>query len=245
MKLTNINNFKKYFVILPLAAVAFGAFAETEEPAKSSNNGDTVFNFSAEVRKVVDKDLMTAVVYSRKTGTSLAELKETVSKNLNTVLSSVKRYSTIEVETTGIQNYANYDKDKVDGWVAQGDITLKSKDFVSMEKVLNALGDDIAINTIYFSVSPEKLALLEDEVTLEMIKKFQHKAEVIKKGLGAKNYTLSEVRLETPNNSHYRGRAVMMATAEAEPSMKSSNKIPLEAGKATIVTHAEGSVKFK
>lgn len=64
---------------------------------------------------------------------------------------------------------------------------MESKDFDAIAKVLENLGDQVAIDHINFSVSPEKMVSLEDEMTLEIIKQFQHKADVIQQGLKAKN----------------------------------------------------------
>ena len=143
---------------------------------------------------------MEVSLYSRKLGKSLNSLKNEVSANLNKVLDVAKQYPDIEVQADGILNRVNYnDKGKVEGWVAEGYINLKSKNFTSIEKVLENLGNDVAINNIGFSVSPETMKALEDEMTLAVIKQFQHKAEVVQKGLNAKSYQLVDVQLNTPN----------------------------------------------
>ncbi|MDP8161805.1 SIMPL domain-containing protein [Pasteurella skyensis] len=234
---------QKYWVILPLITATFTALAEE----KTDQKYQSTFHFSTEVRRIVDKDLMFASVYSRKTGESLAKLRTFVSKNLNEVLELAKQYPTIEVEATGIQNYPHYKKEKVKGWEAQGDIRFKSKDFEAMEKLLNGLGDEIALNSIDFSVSPEKMAVLEDEMTAEMIQKLQHKADIIKKGLNAKSYILSNIQLDSVNNRPrqlYRGQMAQMTYA-SKSSFQDEDSLPLEAGKETIVTRASGTVKFE
>ncbi|MDP8099550.1 SIMPL domain-containing protein [Pasteurella atlantica] len=234
---------QKYLIILPLIIASFSVLAQEK---KSNDEYKSTFQFSTEVRRTVDKDLMSASVYSRKTGKSLVELRAFVSKNLNEVLELAKKYPTIEVEATGIQNYPHYKKEKVKGWEAQGDIRFKSKDFEAMEKLLNGLGDEIALNSIDFSVSPEKRAVLEDEMTAEMIKKLQHKAEIIKKGLNAESYLLVNIQLDSINNTPrlYRGQMAQMTYA-SKSSFQDEDSLPLEAGKETVISHASGTVKFK
>lgn len=203
------------------------------------------FEFSTEVRREVDKDLMQASLFSRKTGKSLPELKKAVATNINQLLESAKQYSTIQIETDGIRNIVNYTGGgKVDGWLAEGRVYLKTKDFESMAKVLESLGAEIAIEDIYFSVSPEKMAALEDEMTLEILKQFQHKAEVIQKGLNLKNYRLTNVRLDTPNgdDTHFRARP-LAAMAKSADTLENS-QLSLEAGKATISARATGQIAF-
>lgn len=238
---------KKYLAILPFVFATGAASAETT--AKESKKG-SVFYFSTQVNRTVEKDLMFAEVYSRKTGKSLAELKKTVSKNLNKILEEAKQNKAIEVSSEGLRNFADYDKKgKVIGWVAEGSISMKSKDFDAIAKILENLGEDVAIRRIDFSVSPEKLASLEDEMTLEIIKQFQHKANVIQKGLNAKSYVLDNINLNTGNRGGdypiqpvpYRASMKVSAMDSAAP----MESIPMEAGKATISASASGNVTFE
>lgn len=228
----------KYLTLLPilLATTATGVQAAEEKVG-------TQFQFSAEVRRSVDKDLMRAQVYSRKTGKNLAELKQAVSTNLNKVLEQAKSNKAIQVSADGVTNYANYDqKGKVNGWVAEGRIELESKDFAAIAKILENLGDEIAIGYIDFSVSNDKMSQLEDEMTLEAIKQFQHKAEIIQKGLNAKSYQLKDIQLDTPNSE---GNRIMYASARNAKVMMSASvrdEMPLEAGKAEVSARASGTV---
>ncbi|OOH87208.1 hypothetical protein BMT54_10200 [Pasteurellaceae bacterium 15-036681] len=234
---------KKYLAILPLAVATLAVSAET---ATSADSKSSTFQFSTQVSRTVDKDLMQAEVYSRKSGKNLADLKKSVSTNLNKVLELAKKNSTIEVSADGVSNYADYnDKGKVIGWVAEGRIQLKGKDFEAIAQVLENLGDEVAISDINFSVSPEKMASLEDEMTLEIIKQFQHKAEVIQKGLNSKGYVLSDVQLDTPNSSTANYAPRMYAAEAKVAAFKSSaDELPMEAGKQTISASASGKVKF-
>lgn len=235
--------FKHILYMLPLALVTFAVQAET---ASLATQGST-FQFSTQVSRVVEKDLMIAEVFSRKSGKKLPEIKKLVSNNLNKVLDLAKQYSDIEVQAEGITNYADYDQkgNKVIGWVAEGRVRLVGKNFDAIANVLENLGDDVAIAQVDFTVSKEKMASLEDEMTLEIIKQFQHKAEVIQKGLNASKYTLSDVQLNTPNGEvpHYETR-MYSAAMMSKMALAESNALPLEAGKQTISATASGKVKF-
>lgn len=221
---------------LTLALGSLSANAETP------SSGST-FHFSTQVSRTVEKDVMEATVFSRKAGKDLKALKKAVSADLNSVLDAAKKERDIHVEANGISNYADYDnKGKVRGWVAEGRIYLRSKNFDAIAAILDNLGNNLAIEQVYFSVSPEKQTALEDEMTLEIIKQFQHKAELIQKSLNASKYRLSDVQLNTPNGEqHYAPRMYM-----AEMSMKASEtSLPLEAGKQTISATASGKVVFE
>ncbi len=234
---------QKYAAILPLVFAGSSALADL--PAQA--NTGSVFHFSTQVSRTVEKDLMQAEVYSRQSGKNLADLKKSVSAQLNKVLEHAKQDAAIEVTAQGITHNVEYnEKGKVVGWTAEGNIQLKSKQFENLAKVLDQLGDKVAIRYIHFSVSPEKMVSLEDEMTLDIIKQFQHKAEVIQKGLNAKQYVLSDIQLDTPNSAHqgYPSPRVMYAMEASAMKMKSDN-LPLEAGKETISATASGKVTFE
>ena len=232
-------NLKKFFIILPFV----GASLATSAEVLTDVNQATMFQFSAEASRTVEKDLMDVSLYSRKSGKSLVNLKNEVSVNLNKVLAAVKQYPEIEVKVDGISNRVNYnEKGKVDGWIAEGYINLKSKNFLSIEKVLEGLSNQVAINDIRFSVSPETMKVLEDELTLEVIKRFKYKAEVVQKSLNAKGYQLVDVQLNTLNSEGTYGVRPMMAM---DKSANYSEEMPLEAGKEIISATASGKVKFE
>lgn len=232
------------WLILPLAATSFTATAEQATTAHRTEG--STFHFSTQVQRTVEKDLMQAEVYSRKSGKQLSALKKGVSSSLNKVLAYAKTLPALEISAEGINNYADYDqKGKVIGWVAEGSITLKSKDFDAIANVLENLGDDVAIRYIDFSLSPEKIAALEDEMTLEVIEKFQHKANVIQKALKAEKYVLSSVNLTTPNGHYQPPMAQARAFSAAKSAEMTAIEIPLEAGKATISANASGKVIFE
>lgn len=233
---------KQTLALLPLTFATFTAHAET---AAAAENKGSVFHFSTQVNRTVEKDLMQAEVFSRKTGKNLAELKKAVSINLNKVLEAAKKDPSIEVSANGISNSADYDNQgRVKGWEAEGRILLKSKNFEAIATILDNLGSEIAISYVDFSVSPEKMASLEDEMTLEIIKQFQHKANVIQKGLNAQKYVLSDIQLDTPNGNqpHYEPRMYMAKESRAAAE---SASMPLDAGKQTISATASGKVTFE
>lgn len=234
---------QKYLSILPLAFATFSA------SANDNNAQGSVFHFSTQVSRTVEKDLMQAEVYSRKSGKNLAELKKAVSIQLNNVLEQAKKQPAIAVSAEGISNHADYDnKGKVIGWVAEGRISLESKDFDAVAKILENLGEQVAIDHINFSVSPEKMVSLEDEMTLDIIKQFQHKADVIQQGLKAKKYILSDIRLNTPNGEQTQPAPMVRmyaASARMAAADNVAESLPMEAGKATISATASGKVTFE
>lgn len=232
---------KKSFALL-LPFLIGTAFAQNTP----NTQHHSVFHFATEVSREVEKDVMQAVVFSRKKGKSLADIQKAVAKNLNPVIENAKKASDIEIRAEGVRHYADYDnKGKVIGWVAEGNITLKSKNFEAVAAILNDLGEEIAIRDIHFFVSPEKRAALEDEMTAEIIQQFKRKADIIQQGLQAKNYTLSEVHLDTPNGNHYAPRMAMSMMKSANYDAAEAESLPLEAGTDRISARASGKVTFE
>ncbi|AKO45147.1 SIMPL domain-containing protein [[Haemophilus] ducreyi] len=234
---------KQICLILPLMVTSITATAN-QMPA---NPPKTVFEFSTEINRTIEKDVMQAVVYSRKTGKQLPDLKKSVSLHLNKVIDNAKKQSDIELEANGVRNFVNYDNNnKPDGWVAEGQVYLKSKNFEALAKVLEQLDSEVAISDIYFNVSPEKAKTLENEMILDVLKQFKHKAEVVQAGLNAKNYVLTDVKLDTPNGNldQFEVRSFAMMARSVRPA-SAKEELSLEPGKATLSARASGKVQFE
>lgn len=232
---------QKYWLIAPLVFSSFAA-AESADVAEALKG--SVFHFSTQVSRTVEKDLMHAEIFSRKTGKNLSSLRQAVSAHLNQAVEQAKAAGNIEINAEGISNYANYDnKGKVNGWVAEGRVQLKSRNFEALGKVLENLGEEVAVSHVEFGLSPEKMAGLEDEITVEIVKQFQHKAELIRQGLGAKSFIISSVQIATPNSVHHDYAPRMYA--EMASSKASPEPMPLEASKQTVSATASGQVRFE
>lgn len=231
--------FKQMLLLLPFVLSALSANAETIAQSKGAT-----FHFSTQVSRTVEKDVIEVSLFSRQSGKHLAQLKKQISTNLNSVIDTIKKESGIDVES-GFSHTADYDnKGKVIGWVATGHLYLESKNIEAVAKILDNLGSEVAIGDISFKVSPEKMRTLEDEMTLDILKQFQHKAALLQKGLNASQYRLSDVQLNTPNGAtvqHYEPRMYMAEAVSA----KSAETVPLEAGKQTITATASGKVIFE
>lgn len=226
----------KHLRTLAFALLIGSAFNAQTSQAQENHS---IFHLSTQVHRTVEKDVMHAEISARQNGKDLATLKKSLSAQLNPVLDHAKSIKEIELNAEGIQQYADYnDKGKIIGWVAEGRIQLQSKNFEAIAHILDNLKGDVAISHIHFSVSKEKIASLEDEMTQEIIRQFQHKAELIRQSLNAKTYRLSEVRLDTPNGETplYETR---MYSAKAE---NLNTGLPLEAGKQTLSASASGKV---
>ena len=247
-------NLKKYWAVLPLA-IATPFMVHAEEQAKNDDN-KTEFDFSTNVTREIEQDLMKAILSSSKEGKSVKELKSEVNGKLNKVMDLIKQYPSIEVRSDGIRTYPNYYTQKngkrlIEHWIAEGELVLKSKDLESMAKVLEGLEDNITIEDVSFSVSKEKLASLEDEMTLEIIQQFQHKAEVIQKGLNAKKYTLQNVRLNTPSDrasfsdGYYFAEERALSKMALSSEAKTAEPMILIPGKQIIKASADGSIQFE
>ena len=159
------------------------------------------------------------------------------------MVEAAKKETGIQIATNGVSHYPEYNsKGKVTGWVAEGRVMLEGKNFEAIANVLENLGDDIAINYIQFTVSPEKQAQFEDELTREAVQQLQHKSDIIQQQLKAKRYVLSDIKLTTPNG-HY--DEPMMARSYMLESAKSAKvDMPLEADKARLQAVASGQVTF-
>lgn len=210
----------------------------------SEHNGST-FHFSTQIQRTVEKDVVRAELYSRQSGKSLSELSKGVNSNLNTLIKQLKSQPEIEFSLQNIRHYADYDnKGKMTGWVAEGSISVKSQNTEAIAKILDNLGESIAIRYIDFSISPEKMTALEEEMLQELIQQFQHRAALLSKTLNASKYKLHNVHLNLPNTPHS-ASPIQTRMYSAANNDNFQAGIMLEAGKITLSATASGEVIFE
>lgn len=230
-------------LLLPLSLlISLTSVAQTTLPTEKINGSS--FHISTQIQRTVEKDLILVELYTRASGKSLNELKKTIAVNLNKVIEQLKTQPSIEFSLQNIRNYPDYDtKGKMTGWVAEGSIHLKSQETEAVAKILDNLGNKVAIRYLDFGISPEKMTALEDEMTQELIKQFQYKARLISKTLNAAQYKLHNVRLSLPNTAHSASPIQTRMYSAANNHL--TETIPLEAGKTTLSATASGEIIFE
>ncbi|QLB12228.1 putative secreted protein [Bisgaardia hudsonensis] len=208
--------------------------------AEISNN---IISFSTEVEKEVQYDLLEATLFIQSEDKELKSATKQVNSKINAALDIIRNVKSVEIKENSRTTHVRYNsKNKQDGWIAYGKLVLESQDDEQLAKVLTQLDGILAIDSLRPSVSSSALLNIEDTMIKDVLKQFQHKANLIRSSLNAKNYKIQELSITTPvNQNKYAPR---MFQASNTKSYDSSVDIDLGESKTLLKANARARIEI-
>ena len=125
-------------------------------------------------------------------------------------------------------------------WRGSQEMLLESDDPEALAKLLGRLQAKLQLNSFRFSVSRQKRAAVEGEIIENALAAFRVRADRVRKQLGAKDYELVSVHIDT--GGHVSPRLQM---AEMPMASRSANRSPaLEGGTSTLTANVRGTIEL-
>ena len=200
--------------------------------------------FQVEAAREVANDLLAAtmsVEVQEKQPTGVAQHINTV---INAALKNASAFKTIKARSGNQNTRPVYGKNnQVDAWRGHAEIILESRDFKAVSDLVVQLQQNMQLVNMNFSVSPDTQALIENELILEAIKKFETRADVIRTALGASSY--KNVSLSINNGG---GMPMPQPKSLMRGAMAMEAAIPtpeFAAGDTRLVIHVSGIIELQ
>ncbi|GJH42321.1 Predicted periplasmic/secreted protein [Pasteurella canis] len=224
---------------LALLALPFAVSATTEHLPSN------IVTFSAEVEKEVNQDLIQVIMFTQEEGKDVGILNKNVTERMNAAIALVKKQNVVHIQSQDHNTQVRYGKDgKQNGWISRAELVLQSKDSVALAKLISELNNQLMIERLYASVSPDTLTALENEMTEAVLQKFEQKAKVIQNSLKSKGYKVIELNLSTPHNLGQSPRPYANKMMRATLSSYDTDAMELEAGKTQIRAEVQAKIEL-
>ena len=197
-------------------------------------------NLSTDANTQVDNDTLVAILYTQREGTDLPKLANEVNTAVSKAVTTSKKSPGIDVQTLAYQTIPLYDKQRLSGWRVRQSIRLESQDSTQLSKLIGALQSKLAVESMNYSVSPQKIREVEDKLITDAIDAFTKRAKLITQQFGRSNYRLVEIHISTAGTPV---RPVQMrSTALA---MEAVAAPVIEAGKQDIRITINGTIEMQ
>jgi predicted secreted protein len=199
-------------------------------------------SFSAERSRDVANDWVTAVIGTSDEDSDAARLADRVNQTMKWALDTAKKARGVEVKSGGYTTHPVYGKDgKIARWGASQDLILESADVDAVSELVGKLQSRLLLRSIAFSVSPETRAKVEEALIGELLAGFQERSKKIQEGLGARDWELVSLSIQTPGMP---GPVPMYARAEM--AMDKAVAAPsFESGQSTLTIRADGTIELE
>lgn len=221
-------------ICLTLILLPFNASA-TEEKVRDQ------VSFQVEVGRDVENDRAMAVMYVTAEDKRAAGLADAINQAMSWALQQALANNAVTSRSGTYQTYPVYDEKKIVRWRGRQELQLESEDVGQLSQLIGILQSRLQIQSMRFTVSPERRQKVEDTLIEQAMKGFQARAEIVRKSLGAKGYELREVSIrssarppEVPLRAE--GVAMMHRAAVQQPG--------LESGTSHLSIVAAGSIRL-
>lgn len=200
-------------VLLVLGAAPLAAGADTDFP-------EDQVSFQVEAGRDVDNDRAMAVLAVTAENREPAQLAREVNEAMHWALEQLRGQSLIQSRSGSYQTFPVYDDGKIVRWRARQELQLETGNVEALSQMLGVLQTRLQIQSLQFSVSPEKRQAAEASLIEEALAAFRQRAQLIRKALDAESYSLMDVSVNTGGIQHplpLRAEAMSAAVKAAVP----------------------------
>ncbi|MGH8641353.1 MAG: SIMPL domain-containing protein [Burkholderiales bacterium] len=194
--------------------------------------------FQAEAQREVQNDLLNATLYLELNDASASALADAINKRVNEALRVGKDYKGVRVRSGNNQAFPVYSRNNVlQGWRGRAEIRIESKDFDAASALIGKLQATMQLAGLGFSVSPEARRAAHDELSVEAIRAFKARAEILKTALAGRGYKLVRLNVATD----YQGPQPRFAVARAAAQEVTAPNF--ESGMSLVTVVASGTIE--
>lgn len=199
-------------------------------------------HFQVEHSRPIGNDRMQATLNASAEDGNATRLADQINRTMDWALKIAKAYPKVETRTASYQTHPVYDKDKIQRWRATQELSLEGADFAQLGELIGKLQERLQVTGINFSVSPERRAMVEDELIAKALGAFKQRAELVRKQMGAKGYRIGTITINQNGTTPIprpmlRAKGVMEMSSVAAPA--------LEAGTSTLSVTVNGSIELQ
>ena len=198
--------------------------------------------FSTSAGTDVENDTMTAILYMRKEGPDPAPLADEVNKAIGAALQRAKQEAAVTATTLDYQTNPTYQDGRTVGWEVRQSIRLESKSPEPLAKLIGELQADLALGSVAYSISPERLKEYEDRLIDHALAAFRSRAERVAKGLGRSQYRIVNVQINTGGRPQPRAMPIM---AMAKSAVAAAAPPSFEPGKDRVEVEVSGTIELQ
>jgi len=224
-------------------AAAAGAALLPVGPAAADDAPDprNRASFQVVVTREVKNDWATARLVSSAEGKDPAAIASEVNARMARALARAKKEKGIEVESGGYTTHPIYDANRIVRWQAQQEMRLAAADVDRLAKLVGALQEEqLMLTGIEFSIKRQTREALQDELTLEALRNFRARADLVTKGMSGKGWSLIALSVGQAGGAP----PVYAMRAEADMAMKSMAAPSFEAGKSELSVSVDGTIEL-
>jgi predicted secreted protein len=181
-----------------LIACVMMSLALLPQPAAADNDmPEDQVSFQVEAERKVENDRALAVLAVTAENRDPAQLAGRINDTMGWALQQLAQRPAITPSSGAYQTFPVYDDSRIVRWRGRQELRLESADVELLSRTLGVLQERLQIQSLQFSVSPEKRRNVEAGLIEEALAAFRQRAQLIRKALDAESYSLMDVSVHS------------------------------------------------
>ncbi len=225
---------------LPALLLLLSCLLATASHAHETETWYDRVSLSADASESVANDTIIATLYAEEQGSDATRLANMVNSSINAAIKRIKPYRDIKLETQSYTTSPLYHKNKVSGWRVRQSLSIESRNMALVSELLGELQQNLKLQSISFSVSPERQRQVDDALISEALAAFEARARLVVNKLKRRGYRIVDINISTSGGVQpirpY-ARAAMMQAEAAAPAM--------EAGESSMRVTVNGTIELE
>jgi predicted secreted protein len=185
-------------------------------------------NLAVSSGREVENDTLVSIMYAQEEGNNPSRLSASVNRTIGQAVARAKQNPKIKVQTLEYNTTPVYRKQTLSGWRVRQSIRLESLDGAALSELIGELQASLAVGSISYAISPQRLKATEDELIGEAVTAFSSRAQMVAREMGRKGYRLVQMNINTPGNvsqpRQLRGMAMAMREDAAPPTLEAGSR---------------------
>lgn len=236
MRLTIQTMSRDIFLLFVLLSTVGVNSVRAEEDSKHNQ-----IRFEARSTEQVKNDRMQAVLNVFGEDQDPSSLADRINSTMDWALTTAADFENVQTKTGGYRTYPIHQKKIFRGWRGSQQLILVAGDFAELGRLIGKLQERMQVNSMSFSLFPQTLTVVEDQLIYAALEKFKARAELVRDNLNAGSYRIVEITINTRGGGGPRPVPMMRQMA----AMESVAAPAVEGGESTVTVIASGVIELE
>jgi predicted secreted protein len=196
--------------------------------------------FSVQSARDVPNDWLRAVVGVTEEDTDSAAVADRVNRAMAWALEEARKEKSVQARSSGYHTQPVVHDGKVRRWRASQDLVLEGSDSDAMTALLGKLQSRVQLRSFTFSVSDKQRRAVEDSLVEEALAGFRARADLVRRSLEARGYSIDEISIDTG-----RGGGPVPRMAMAMEASSSVAPPAVQAGTSKVSVSVHGTIALE
>lgn len=213
--------------------------------ATADNTPYNRVSLQAEASIQIPHDLMHVTLYTEERNSDAALLAQNITHTLNQAIQQSKEASSVKVSMGNRNSSPVYDDKgkKIIAWRERAELRLESTEFTQLSTLTGKLLEHMNMGSMRFSIAQSTKQKHEKQLLEQAIEAFQGRARLATQSLGAKDYKL--VNLHLNSQGGYQPPMYSRAMVMSAPAHDEAATPQIEAGNTELKMVADGVIEVR